>query len=109
MTLKRKAEHVRKAKQTRLHTCHWPGCGRQVPPANWGCATHWFKLPIGLRRKLWRVYTIGQEETFTPSREYIKVAKEIQEWIAHNAESKTELAHSDTNKGTGGLAQADDS
>ena len=28
-----KADYVRSAKQTRRHTCHWPGCRRQVPPA----------------------------------------------------------------------------
>jgi len=108
MTLKRKVAHVRNARQTRRHTCHWPGCGEQVPPANWGCAAHWFKLPINLRRKLWRAYIIGQEDDMNPTREYIKVANEIQEWIATNAESKTESAHSDTNKRPGRMEDADD-
>lgn len=101
MTQRRKAAHVRAAKQNRAHNCHWPGCDRQVPPAKWGCPYHWFALPVTLRARLWRAYVIGQENTLSPSSEYIKVAKEIQEWIAANVESKTKPAHSNSNKGTG--------
>jgi hypothetical protein len=63
------------------HFCHWPGCKRTVPPSKWGCITHWFTLPKELRDKLWRAYVPGQENTKTPSREYMAVATEIQEWI----------------------------
>lgn len=79
-----KYEHVRLAGQTRYHTCHWPGCGKQVPPARWGCSAHWYKLPKPLRDKIWRAYDTGQEETLTPSRAYIEAAREVQEWIAAN-------------------------
>jgi hypothetical protein len=37
---------------------------------------------MALRNKIWRAYRIGQEDSKTPSREYIAVAKEVQEWIA---------------------------
>lgn len=67
------------------HTCHWPGCERAVAPAAWGCSTHWFKLPGRLRRAIWDTYRPGQEITKTPSREYIDVAREIQEWINGHA------------------------
>lgn len=63
------------------HTCHWPGCGRRVAPALWGCKEHWFKLPILLRNRIWRAYRPGQEITKTPSAEYVRVAQEVQEWI----------------------------
>lgn len=74
---------------TQTHTCHWPGCTRVVPPAMWGCTTHWYTLPKDLRRKVWTAYVPGQEVTKTPSREYIEVAKEVQAWIAKNLEDRT--------------------
>jgi len=64
------------------HTCHWPGCGRSVPPQLWGCKTCWFKLPKHLRDRIWRTYVPGQEIAKTPSREYIEAAREVQAWIA---------------------------
>lgn len=63
------------------HTCHWPGCTKEVPPAMWGCKTHWFKLPQHLRNKIWATYRAGQEVTKTPSAEYIAAAQEVQQWI----------------------------
>ncbi len=76
-----KARHVARAKQTRGHTCHWPGCEKQVPPAMWGCKQHWFKLPKRLRDLIWITYQPGQEETLTPSAGYLKAAHEVQVWI----------------------------
>lgn len=75
-----KAAHVRAAKPTGNHTCHWPGCQAQVPPAMWGCKPHWYKLPDDLRRRIWNAYKIGQENTGA-SPDYIAVAREVQEWI----------------------------
>lgn len=77
-----KADYVRRSPQTRAHDCHWPGCGKQVPPAMWGCKTHWFKLPAILRAKIWCAYVPGQEERLDPSEEYLAVAHEVQAWIA---------------------------
>jgi len=62
------------------HTCHWPGCPKEVPPALWGCKDHWHKLPERLRTALWNSYVPGQEMTKTPSREYLEVADEVQRW-----------------------------
>lgn len=77
-----KVDHVRQAGQTRNHTCHWPYCKVQVPPAMWGCRTHWYTLPKELRRKLWDVYVPGQEEDMSlVSEKYLAVAQEIQAWI----------------------------
>lgn len=76
-----KADYVRQASQTRDHTCHWPGCTVQVPPAMWGCRQHWYRLPTYLRSKIWRAFQPGQEITMTPSREYIEVTREVYEWI----------------------------
>lgn len=72
------------ARQTRGHECHWPGCGKQVPPAMWGCKVHWFALPKRLRYEIWRTYRIGQEENGNPSAEYVAVARAVQDWIAAN-------------------------
>lgn len=62
------------------HTCHWPGCTREVPPKMWGCRGHWFRLPGDLRAKVWNAYEPGQEVTKTPSARYIAVAHEVHEW-----------------------------
>ena len=77
-----KYDHVRSADQTRMHTCHWPGCGKQVPPAMWGCRHHWFRLPLNIRNRIWREYEAGQEETLDVSEGYISAAARAQDWIA---------------------------
>lgn len=79
-----KIRHVLAARQTRTHSCHWPGCLLQVPPAMWGCKRHWFMLPKYIRDKIWREYLSSQEETLDPSKEYISAAIEAQEWIKEN-------------------------
>lgn len=77
-----KVRHVIGAGQNRRHECHWPSCGRQVPPAMWGCREHWFRLPADLRRDVWRTYQPGQEQgVIRPSLDYIQVAEEVQYWI----------------------------
>lgn len=73
------------AEQTRGHTCHWPGCSRQVPPAMWGCRPHWFALPREIRTGIWRAYQVGQEEGRAPvTKEYVKAARAAQDWIEKN-------------------------
>lgn len=47
----------------------------------WGCKKHWFALPVGLRNKIWAAYRPGQEEDGRPSRRYVEVAREVEEWI----------------------------
>ena len=79
--LDEKRAHVRRAKQSRNHTCHWPGCTKQVPPAMWGCRPHWFALPKHLRDAVWDAYRPGQEVTMTPSDEYLAVAGAVDTWI----------------------------
>jgi hypothetical protein len=84
MSIARKAEYVKSQGQNRDHHCHWPGCTRQVPPAVWGCKTHWFKLPLSLRTRIWNTYRPGQEVDQTPSADYMAVARETQDWIKAN-------------------------
>lgn len=79
-----KVTYVKRQGQTRDHTCHWPGCDLQVPPAMWGCAPHWRKLPRVLQMAIWRAYEPGQEIDMSPSREYVIVARRVQEWIGAN-------------------------
>jgi hypothetical protein len=85
-----KAEHVRQARAAGVHGghgCHWPGCERKVPPAMWGCTRHWYALPLDLRRRVWRAYQPGQEETKRPSESYLQVAREVQAWIEAHPEA----------------------
>lgn len=77
-----KPDYVRRQPQSRNHTCHWPECEKQVPPAMWGCKDHWFALPKHLRDKIWAAYVPGQERRMDPSEEYLEVAHEVQDWIA---------------------------
>lgn len=80
-----KKDYVLSQGQTRYHICHWPGCKKQVPPALWGCYPHWMKLPKHLRDQIWRTYVPGQEVTMSPSKDYLEVAKAVQEWIRANS------------------------
>jgi CDP-diacylglycerol pyrophosphatase len=77
-----KVAHVKQATQTRAHSCHWPGCTRQVAPALWGCRPHWYALPAELRAAIWRTYRVGQESDLRPSSAYLDIARRVQEWIA---------------------------
>lgn len=82
--IRSKADYVRSQGQTREHHCHWPGCGKEVPPAMWGCKEHWFMLPKHLRDLIWDTYVPGQEKTMDPSGEYMEAAEAVQEWIRAN-------------------------
>ncbi len=62
-----KADYVRAQPHTLGHTCHWPGCTREAPPAMWGCSQHWYRLPAALRTKICRAYRPSQEITEDPS------------------------------------------
>jgi hypothetical protein len=82
-----KVEHVRAAIREGTHhghTCHWPGCTAKVPPAAWGCRKHWYKLPLGIRNRIWAAYRAGQEDSKTPSRTYVEAARAAQDWIKEN-------------------------
>lgn len=79
-----KVSYVKSQGQTRKHHCHWPNCTASVPPAKWGCTQHWYMLPKYLRNLIWSTFEPGQEISATPSREYLKVAHEVQEWINFN-------------------------
>ena len=85
-SISEKVVHVKRAGQTRNHICHWPGCEKEVPPAMWGCRTHWYALPKILRDRIWSAYRIGQEDLDgRPSESYLAVARDVQNWIQENA------------------------
>lgn len=86
--LRKKVEHVLSARQNRPHTCHWPGCTIQVPEAMWGCKPHWFTIPRRLRDRIWKTYRPGQENTLDPSPEYVRTARDVQDWITNHLEEK---------------------
>lgn len=76
-----KVAYVLAQPQTRPHTCHWPGCNTQVPPARWGCRPHWLRLPKRIRDRIWAAYRPGQEVDFDPSEEYLAAVEEAERWI----------------------------
>ena len=66
------------------HRCHFPGCNLPVPPARWGCRSHWFMLPVKVRRRIWETYRPGQEQDKRPSREYVLAVQDARDWIHAN-------------------------
>lgn len=70
------------------HTCHWPGCEKQVPPRLWGCRQHWFRLPARYRKLISSLYVPGQEITKTPTREYVTAAIAVREWCLAEIEKE---------------------
>lgn len=88
-----KVQHVLAAPNNRAHHCHWPGCGKQVPPAMWGCKKHWFALPGGLRARIWKTYRPGQENDGRVSGAYIDAARQVLAWIAEHEAAKQQLPH----------------
>ena len=73
------------------HTCHRPGCAKEVTPMLWGCKPHWVRLPRHLRDGIWSTCVPGQEITKTPSREYLDAAQAVQAWIAANGEPQQRM------------------
>ena len=57
------------------HTCHAPGCNRQVPPRMFACRAHWFALPKKTQDAIWREYRNGQEIDKKPSLRYLAVQR----------------------------------
>lgn len=80
-TKAQKFAYVVAQRQTRRHVCHWPGCQLEVPPARWGCKSHWMRLPKRLRDLIWATYRPGQEITKKVSPEYLDAARQVREWI----------------------------
>ena len=76
-----KSNFIKTLRVKEQHKCHWTGCQRPVPPSKWGCEFHWFKLPTGLRAKIWATYRVGQEIDKTPSKFYLAAAKSASDWI----------------------------
>lgn len=58
------------------HTCHANACTVPVPPKMFMCRPHWFSLPLGVRKMIWRHYRPGQEIDKHPTAEYVRVAKQ---------------------------------
>ena len=68
------ADESVRMKDSMTHECHWPGCGKSVPPKMWGCREHWYSLPKPLRDRIWATYRPGQEVDKNPSEEYVEAA-----------------------------------
>lgn len=55
--------------------CPWPGCGKPIRPAYLMCRTHWYRLPAGLRDRIWATYRRGQTLA-TASPEYLDALRD---------------------------------
>lgn len=57
------------------HTCHARGCTRKVDPSLLMCARHWRLCPRPQRLEVLRWYRKGQEDSKTPSAQYLTAAR----------------------------------
>lgn len=64
------------------HTCHALGCQVSVPPEMLMCRRHWFMVPKAIRDRVWSSYRRGQCDDKSPSREWLKAAKEAIRYVA---------------------------
>lgn len=88
-TIADKVHHVLNAPEgDGRHRCHWPGCQERCKPAFFTCRSHWFALPKHLRAAIWQAYQTRQEETKTPSVEYLKAATAAITWAAEHEREK---------------------
>jgi hypothetical protein len=55
--------------------CAWPRCPRRVRAGYLMCAPHWYRLPAGLRARIWATYRPGQTAA-TASPEYLDALSE---------------------------------
>lgn len=46
------------------HTCHAIACNVLVPPEMLMCKSHWFRVPLGLRSKVWAEYRKGVTKAY---------------------------------------------
>lgn len=81
-----KVAHVKAAGQTRTHHCHG-GCGKQCPPAMWGCKACWFSLPKYIRDEIWATYRPNQENDLQPSEAYLVAAEKAQDFLRRKRQS----------------------
>lgn len=44
------------------HKCPGTDCERQVPAAQLACPTHWFKVSLTTRNRVWRAYRTGSTD-----------------------------------------------
>jgi len=64
------------------HRCPWPGCIDMVPAHLWGCRDHWYRLPRGIRRKIFSAYRLGQTVA-TASSAYLDALADADRWMVH--------------------------
>jgi hypothetical protein len=55
--------------------CPWPGCRRSVRAGRLMCPPHWYRLPAGIRARIWATYRRGQT-ALTCSPEYRDALRE---------------------------------
>lgn len=67
---------------TRAHGCHAVNCGTPVPPRMHMCRRHWAMVPRVVQRRLWATYRPRQEQTMTPSPDYLRAAAQCVRLVA---------------------------
>jgi hypothetical protein len=67
------------------HVCHAIGCGTLVEPKYLMCRSHWSMVPGYLQNLIYTTYNPGQENSKTPSRVWLKYAKQA---ITHVKEAE---------------------
>jgi hypothetical protein len=65
-----------------MHKCLWPECDKLIPLSQWGCRSHWYRLPNNIRAWIGRTYRGGVLRGDHPSRHWLEAHHAALEWIA---------------------------
>lgn len=59
----------------KVHRCHAAGCDTPCAPTLLMCGKHWSRVPVPLKREVWKHYRQGQERTEAVTPEYLAAAR----------------------------------
>jgi hypothetical protein len=62
------------AERSSAHTCHARGCNVHVPPEMLMCLAHWRRVPLRIKRAVWKTYRSGQCDDMNVSRKWLEAA-----------------------------------
>lgn len=64
------------------HACHAVGCQTVVPPEQLMCRPHWFRVPLGVRKRVMLSYTPGQcQDTKRIKQSWVLAARQAIEFV----------------------------
>ena len=56
--------------------CRAPGCARVLQPHLFMCGKHWRMVPVGIKRRIWRNYSVSKAKSKNPPAEWEALIEE---------------------------------